>query len=81
MPNTRSIWLSIMTLAATMLGTATGIVSWIGGMNTALALVMGCGSFAATNLLMITMKDFLDRDPSPPGGVPDRLRAAGRSES
>lgn len=51
MPNNRSIWLSIMTLAATMVGTATGILSWIGGMGPALALVAGCGSFATTILL------------------------------
>ena len=77
MPNNRSIWLSIMTLAATMVGTATCILSWVGGMGPALALVAGCGSFATTILLMITMKDFLDRDPAPPGGLPDR-RHAGR---
>jgi hypothetical protein len=77
MPNNRGIWLSIMTLAATMVGTATGILSWIGGASPALALVAGSGAFATTILLMITMKDFLDHDPEPPGGLPDR-RHAGR---
>jgi hypothetical protein len=59
MYNTRALWLAIMLLAASILGTSGGLLSWLGGMNTPNAILAGAGAFAGTLLLGIAVAHFM----------------------
>jgi hypothetical protein len=54
----RGLWLAITVLAAVIVGTAAGLLAWLGGMNPATAILTGGGAFAGTVVLVLTMVRF-----------------------
>jgi hypothetical protein len=59
MNNVRAIWLGMILLAAAMLGSVGGLLSWLGGMNVANAILAGAGTFSGAILLMLALFRFL----------------------
>jgi hypothetical protein len=57
--NIRIIWLAIILLAAAMVGCVGGLLSWLGGMNPANAVLAGAGSFGSAILLILSMFHFV----------------------
>lgn len=57
-PTVRGLWLAITVLAATLTGTAGGLLAWAGGMNPPAAILTGGATFSGTVLLVITMLRF-----------------------
>jgi hypothetical protein len=57
--NIRTIWLALALLTATLVGAATGLLSWAGGMNPPMATVAGAGAFCTTTLLILTAIGFV----------------------
>lgn len=55
----RALWLAITVLAASMVGTSAGVLSWLGGMNSPNAILAGGGAFAGTVILGLTVIHFL----------------------
>ena len=60
MNNIRAIWLGIILLAATMIGSAGGLLSWLGGMNVANAILSGAGTFSGAIILILALFHFLN---------------------
>ncbi len=56
--NARGLWLAITVLSAVLIGTAGGLLAWIGGLNPPTAILTGGGTFAGTVLLVLTMLRF-----------------------
>jgi hypothetical protein len=54
----RRLWLAITVLAAVLVGTAGGLLAWLGGTNPPTAILTGGGAFAGTVLLVIAMLRF-----------------------
>jgi hypothetical protein len=54
----RGLWLAITVLAAVLVGSAGGLLAWVGGMNPPTAILTGGGAFAGTVLLVLTMFRF-----------------------
>jgi hypothetical protein len=59
MRDNRGIWLAIIMLVALVVGAAGGVISWIGGMHPANAILAGSGTFAGTVFLVIAVIYFL----------------------
>ncbi len=57
--DTRAIWLAISVLAALYVGTAAGVIKWIGSHDLGQALIFGAGAFAGTIVLILTLIRFL----------------------
>ena len=55
MNNFRAIWLAIFLLAAAMLGGICGLLSWLGGMNPANAVLSGGGAFGSAIVLILSL--------------------------
>jgi hypothetical protein len=56
---TRGIWLALAVLAAALVGSVGGLLSWIGGMNPAQAILAGAASFGATTILLLKVIRFV----------------------
>ena len=59
MNNIRAVWLAIIILAAAMLGGICGLLSWLGGMNLANAILSGAGAFGGTVILIQSLFNFV----------------------
>ncbi|MEU8262020.1 hypothetical protein AB0C02_15520 [Micromonospora sp. NPDC048999] len=59
--NTRALWLAISILAALHLGTAAGVIKWVGSHDPGDAVLFGAASFAGTLALSITAINFVMR--------------------
>lgn len=59
MGHIRAVWLAIVLLFAVITATASGMLSWLGGMNPANALLAGAGAFAGTVILALAVIHFL----------------------
>lgn len=55
----RPLWLAYILLVATFVAVAAGLLSWLGGLNPATAVLAGGGAFSATTLLFIALQQFL----------------------
>ncbi|MEU4383567.1 hypothetical protein [Micromonospora echinofusca] len=58
----RAIWTAIILLAATPVGSATGLLSAAGGMSVPLAIIAGGGAFGGTVALLLALAQFLARN-------------------
>ncbi|MEV7230928.1 hypothetical protein AB0M79_28505 [Polymorphospora sp. NPDC051019] len=58
-PHIRALWLALAALTATLLGTAAGIISWIGSRDVGSGLLVGGAAFSGGLLLIITSINFV----------------------
>jgi len=59
MHHTRSIWLAIILLFAVITGAAGGVLSWLGGLKPAHAVLAAAGTFTGAVLLGLAIGHFL----------------------
>ncbi|MFB9201453.1 hypothetical protein ACFFV7_09645 [Nonomuraea spiralis] len=62
--NTRGMWLAIIVVAGVVVAVVAGGLAWIGGVQTALAILTGGAAFSGFTLLALTVATFLTRTPS-----------------
>ena len=55
----RALWSAIILLAAVIVGSAGGLLSFAGGLPVPLAIITGGGAFGGTAALLLTLASFL----------------------
>jgi hypothetical protein len=66
------LWLAVSLLLSTIVGTAAGVLAWLGGAHPPTALIQGGAAFAATTILALLTISFLST--SHGAGETDRSR-------
>ncbi|TKK90438.1 hypothetical protein FDA94_05415 [Herbidospora galbida] len=62
--HTRLLWLAIILLTAVILGTAAGILAWMGGLPIALAILTGGSTFAGVIVVCLAVAAYLSQPSS-----------------
>ena len=58
-PAVRALWLAVMTLAALIVASASGILTWLAGAKVPAAVIAGAGAFGGTLALCLLIAGFL----------------------